>query len=135
MALLENIIITFITGTLFMLTSAPFIYSITSGSSCPNAIAHVLHMVIFAVLLGIFAFVINLFKKSYNKKSIGDILKCILCAGLVYYFFSNKEIYEITDYLPYIQTLDSAGCPTYIGIGLHSIVYMIFIFMYMLLFK
>lgn len=130
MTLLENIFTAIIAGIMFILVSAPLTYKITTGSNCPTALGHVLHAVVFLVLTSIIAFSSNLFKNKYNKKSIKDIFICILIVTLAYYLFSNDEIYSITNKLPFIQTIDGSGCPTYVGIGLHSVIYMIVIFMY-----
>jgi len=131
--MLENIGTAFITAIFFILLSLPILYKVVSGSECPNAWSHVLHMFVFIMLVGIILTIINLMKNRYVRKPFNNIILCAITYGLIFYLLSNNEIYTITDKLPYIQTIDGAGCPTYIGIFLHSIVCLISVFLFKLL--
>lgn len=97
-----------ITNTLFSKNNA--IYN--TITECPTHIGHILHTaLLFLLTLGI---------QMIMEKEL-DITNTLLTT-LVYYFISDKEIYQSSGFI-FNDLADVNGCPTTLGMLIHSIIY------------
>jgi hypothetical protein len=100
----------------FAIASAPFVYGLTGGadsSGCPTIFGRLLHTLIFAVIC---------YLSMWGKTNVGIKLKHTWNSAMMFFFISSPEMYSLVgSIIPGVA--DSRGCPTNIGIALHTFVY------------
>jgi len=131
MTVLETLFRSFLTSLLFIGVSMPITYKLTGWFSekiavdgCPTAYGHLLHTTIFLLL----AFLLNVSLSSYLEKNegAGVMFTCAVMSTLLFYFVSNSELYQVTSNVN--DKLTVAGCPGYVGVIVHSFVFMLLSF-------
>jgi hypothetical protein len=107
------------------LVSLPQIYKLTNsllglnlfneGTNCPTMLGHVAHTLVFMLIT--FLTMGNVKEKTWIK------VKHTLYGGLIMYFLTSPAVYALVGGV--LGTADAAGCPSMMGILLHSVVYML----------
>lgn len=120
----------FLCALMFIAASHPQIYSLISTdlvdqSGCPTAIGHLTQTLIYFILSIILMVIVNVFMPSENKKSIGLMFKYSFYGALMFYFISNKEIYQLTGNIMGNNIASMKGCATTWGVLLHAFVFML----------
>lgn len=111
-------------GAVFLVMSLPQVYGWTNSlfktmSDCPTWKTKLVHTLVFAVL-------VMLVDKYVRKstKTNEQMLEYALTCALVFFFVSSQEMYMLTHAI-YPATLDQSGCPTGVGVIVHTILYVV----------
>ncbi len=123
----------FLSSLVFIAVSLPQIYSATNKltnvdfeiADCPTSIGHLVHTLVFFLLIVAMIFIINRYFNENELLSYGQIVNYSLTSALVFYLVSNSELYALTSEL-FTGTIN--GCPNIGAILLHSIVYGLILF-------
>lgn len=114
---------------LFALVNLPFVYKLTNNAlpfstynettECPSNIGLVLHALVF--------FVLTFLMMGNPTKKVGIKLKHSLYGTLIFFLLSSPAVFDVVNSVigPYIEGRVTAinGCPTHVGILLHTFVY------------
>jgi ABC-type sulfate transport system permease component len=138
--------ISMIVSLIFVLVSLPETYKLTNKyimpnilfdqmTNCPTALGQLIHTAVFAFIVFFQMFIKTLSGYSVNgnkstqdaQKSFGIKIKHTLYASLIFFFISSPTLYKLTNEFISNKISSLDGCPTNFGIGLHSIVYCIFL--------
>lgn len=123
----------FLSSLVFIAVSLPQIYNATDKltnvdfeiADCPTSIGHLVHTLVFFLLIVAMIFIINRYFNENELLSYGQIVNYSLTSALVFYLVSNSELYALTSEL-FTGTI--SGCPNIGAILLHSIVYGLILF-------
>ena len=110
----------------FALLNAPMTYKFTNKllslstykNGCPTYTGSLLHTSVF-FSLSFLSMVLGESNSSYST-----MLKHSLYGSLIYFFVSSPQMYSVTKSLS-SNTSTSSGCPTIMGVLLHSFVYFV----------
>jgi uncharacterized membrane protein YwzB len=91
-----------------------------SVTKCPNFAGIIIHTIVF--------FVLTFFSMQGSEVNIFTKLKHTIYGTLIYFFVSNPVTYKLVASLFGNWVADSNGCPTDIGVFLHTIVYLMVLF-------
>lgn len=113
-----------ISAILFLLVSLPQVYTesnkfLVEQGPCPNYKSKLMHFVVFlALAILVIKYVMKI------GKSFSDVIGYALYAGLLYYFISSPEMYQLTNSIVggSVQLVEGS-CPTIAGILVHTAVY------------
>ena len=100
---------------------------------CPTSYGHLVHTIVFFLLLLLIKILMNLGRNQGDKKTISLLIKYTFYCTLLFYFFTNKEIYQITGHLTNGKLSDINGCPTFVGLLVHALLFMFTAFALMFL--
>lgn len=125
-----------ISGLIFLLLSLGFIYSyidkslfknsgVFSVNGCPTFFGHILTTLLFFIII----FLIML---MYDRDNISSKLKYSFYGALLFYFLSNKELYQTNSFITGLNLSNRIGCPNNLGLGIHFIVYIVISYLLML---
>jgi nitrate/nitrite transporter NarK len=103
------------------------------ANGCPDAIGHLKHTALYFILSFIVMVVLNFFKASEKKKTIGLLIKYAFYSTLMFYLVSNKEMYQLMNNIIGNTVADSTGCPSKYGVFIHGLVFLILKFLVMYL--
>lgn len=127
----QKLMISSYVGLFFLVTSLPATYEFTNNlltpqtnmifdpnTKCQTYFGHLVHTLIFFLLTYASMFV---GKGDSNISNLTKI-KHSLYGTLIYFLISNKAMYQLTgSFIPGLAS--KSGCPTLIGIFVHTIVY------------
>jgi hypothetical protein len=123
-----------LSALLFIALSLPFVYEKTNSiglntyaEKCPTAIGRFAHTTVFFALNYFMMKIMSSYGSS-PKKSDGMLLKFAFYGALIFFLLSSPESYELTQNLYRGDTFVNApgsGCPTYTGVIVHGIVFML----------
>jgi len=142
--LLTKTLYTVLGGLLFLSYTTPktsqvlnliFNTNIFYNGSCHTPLGHLTLFVLFFVTLIIFKSLYNSIVSCSMRSDFSDVLKYSVVATLLFYLLSNKELFILTNdffnkYLN-VNTVELNGCPTRIGIVLHTLLFMGIMFLLM----
>lgn len=94
-------------------------------NGCPTATGHLVHAVIFFILVFSIMLIFNLFR-NVNKNTV--MIKSALICTLLFFIITNTEIYKITGSLTGGLTADQNGCATIWGLLLHTMLFFLIAF-------
>lgn len=122
---------TTIAGAIFFVLTTPQSYKLTSGTNranhngCPSSMEHLMHTLMFFIFIFTWSLLVNLV--STNKQSMKTLLRYCIFLTLLFYFFSNSEVYIATSkamQLVFSEGVTSIfsenGCATLLGAALHT---------------
>jgi hypothetical protein len=132
----EKLLYSFLAGLLFVIASNPFTYGLVNNGitvldnkGCPTARGHVIHTLIFFILLAILLLIMNYWKHPLHKLSFGLILRYSFYTSLMFYFMSNREMYEVVTGSPRASSirtgsmLPDSPCVSYKGVFLQALIF------------
>jgi len=99
----------------YKLTNDYLPVSTTSANGCPTASGKVIHALAFFCLS--YLSMGNIFKDVAKK------VKYSLYATLIFFALSSSALFEITRKVYSADLADANGCPTLLGVIVHSVVY------------
>ena len=114
-------------AVLFMIINLPQTYEITNkifpwktiSNGCPTHLGILFHTLVF--------FLLTFFSMGNVKIQTGIKLKHSLYGTLIYFLLSNPATYYFFSKLLGHQFANSKGCPSVIGVLLHSVIYCLFL--------
>lgn len=119
-------------GVLFTLINLPQTYKLTNGilpldlynnnTNCPTSIGLLVHAIVFAVL----TFLSMGHDNSYENT--GFKLKNTIYATLIFFLISSPTVFSLVGSVLGNWVADANGCPTTMGVLLHSVVYSLALF-------
>ncbi len=119
----EKVMISAKVGGIFALVSLPQVYGVTNriipglydtGRNCPTYKGLLLHTLVF--------FVLTYLSMTGYPKPAGLKAKYSFYSSLIYFFLASPTMYQLTGQL-FGRQIAVNGCPTMMGIMLHSLVY------------
>lgn len=144
--LLNKILYTLFGGALFIIYTSPktaeignIIFSPNGNliykNNCVTPFGHLLFTVLFFISLIVIKSLYNSIVSCNIRSDFRDVVRYSILATLVYYLVSNRELFVQVDDIFYklfnVDTVDTNGCPTHIGTVLHTVVYLLLIFLFM----
>ena len=102
--------------------------SVISVSGCPTIVGHLIHSLVFFILIFVVMLLVNVVKKNDNKKSAWVLLKYSFYATLLFFIITNTEIYKFVGMLTNNKSANNEGCPTTLGFIIHSVVFFFVVF-------
>jgi hypothetical protein len=102
--------------------------SVITTGGCPTVVGHLIHSLIFFILIFSVMLLINIIKKNGSKKSSWLLLKYSFYATLLFFIVTNTEIYKLVGIITSNRSADACGCPTNFGLLLHGCIYFLIIF-------
>ena len=101
---------------------------IIAQNGCPTVKGHLVHTVIFFILIFALMIAFNLATSEQNKKSAWLLAKYSFYGTLLFFIVTSTELYKLVGNLTNGATADLNGCPTTNGILLHAGVYLLMLF-------
>lgn len=121
----KKIGISIFSALIFTLVNLPQTYKFTNSltqyelynnsTNCPTNMGLIIHAIVFFALT--FLSMKNPKEKTYIK------LKHTIYGTLIFYLMSSPALFSITGSILGDNIANTNGCPTLLGIGLHSLVY------------
>ena len=125
-------------ASVFFIISHPHVYGIVDklpfigqvqvwdeAKNCPTLTGHFIHTAAFFLVMYLLLAVLNYFKPTSEQKSTGLLIKYSFFSTLMFFLLSNDNTYRFVDNLSSGFGLNIAndGCPTELGISVHTIVF------------
>ena len=118
--------ISFLSSSVFFLTNLPQTYQFTNKlfpfateiNGCPTNLGIIVHTIVFLIL----SFLLML----KSKQNIEMKIKNSLFATLIFFLLSNPTTYSVVGNL-FNTTKNKWGCPNWLGIVVHTLVYCLFL--------
>jgi uncharacterized membrane protein YozB (DUF420 family) len=128
----KNILVSLVLGLLFFLVSSSYTYELTNKTGlgvffedkCQTGLGHIVHTLVFFLLVLGFMMLRN-WMVSENK-SVLLLAKYAITSALVFFIISSTEVYAVVNQL--IPVSNNSGCPTMMGVGVHTVVYTLLVF-------
>lgn len=121
----QKLTISMNSALLFGLINLPQVYKLTDNLlpqnlynhmiSCPTNMGLIVHTIIF--------FVLTFLSMGILKENIGIKLKHTIYGTLIFYLISSPAFFSFVGSILGQQFSNANGCPTLLGVGLHSLVY------------
>lgn len=116
-----------------------FVENVVSGkgdianlNGCPTVLGHIIHTVVFLILIVTLMIVLNYGRPDDIRKSLWTVFKYSFFSAVIFFALTSTEAYQFTNNLTGGLTADLTGCATQSGVLLHSFVYFVIIFALML---
>ena len=97
-------------------------------NGCPTVKGHLVHTVIFFILLFALMISFNLSKSEQYQRSTWLLAKYSFYGTMLFFIITSTELYKLIGNLTNGATADLNGCPTSSGLLLHSLIYLLMIF-------
>lgn len=97
-------------------------------NDCPTFKGHLVHTVIFFILIFAMMISFNMGKSEENKRSAWLLVKYSFYGTLIFSIVTSSELYKLIGNLTNGITANSNGCPTTSGLLLHSLIYLLVLF-------
>ena len=132
--LLKKFIISLFGAILFILISSQQTYNLTNKltysknyfyDECQKPVGQLVHSLLFFIMT--FGSMIIGSAISSNYEGLGTKFMYSLLSTLIFSVLSSKSVYSITKNI-YSGLVDDNGCPKFVGVLVHSIVYFLIIF-------
>lgn len=104
-----------------------------SVDGCPTVMGHLIHTVVFFILLFTMMVLIGYTRPDQMRKPLLLLLKYTFYGTLIFFALTNTEMYKFINNFTGETTADMNGCPTRTGLFLHAIIYFITVFTVMTL--
>ena len=129
---------------IMMAVANPMTYSFVEGivsgkgdiadfNSCPTVVGHLVHTIVFFILIVALMIIGNYGSPDDIRKSLFDVMKYSFYSAVIFFALTTTEAYQLTGSLTNGLTSDMSGCATQSGVLIHSFVYFIIILGLMLL--
>jgi len=149
MSFAKKLYISLSSSIFFLLLSTPTTYKITNSlfnrfnvtnkdiifdpiTNCPTDFGHLIHTILFFIIIYLNMIMKNQFD-TFDKKSLTILLKFALYGSLIYYFITNNATYRLTSKYINYSIANDQGCPTHLGLLIHTIIYTIILMLVMYL--
>ncbi len=130
--ILNKFLNSFIGAFIFAIISFPITYKLTSLifkttiDDCPTSSGHLLHTIIFMILV-LLQLIVTKWRRKTLMTSARAMTRNTITYMLIYFFLSSPDMYKLTSKI-WTKIADKNGCPSNYGIILHAFVYMLFSF-------
>lgn len=105
---------------------------ISDAIGCPTLRGHLLHTVIFFILVFASMLIFLAFKPMEEQKSLGLILKYSFYTALIFFLITSKEMYEFVNSMlkcfGFGSILEKEVCPSMDGVIVHSFIFGLIMF-------
>lgn len=110
---------------IFALLNLPAVYRITSGTSeCFSVQGHVAHTVLFFVASVLIMAFNNVLKPRERRLSVYELIKSGFCGTMLFYILSDQKTYKLVAGRFGEVVTTNQGCPSNIGVLIHSVVFL-----------
>ena len=101
-------------------------------NGCPTMTGHLIHSIVFFVLIFAMMLLVGYTRPDTMRKSLGLLLKYSFYGTLIFFILTSTEIYTLVNNFTNGTTADINGCPTTMGLLLHTFIYFLVVFTVML---
>lgn len=137
-SLINKIFTSALSAGIMIAVANPMTYSFVEGivsgkgdianfNGCPTVVGHLVHTVVFLIIIISLMIVMNYGRPNDIRKSLWNIMKYSFYSAVIFFALTTTEAYQFTGSLTNGLTSDVSGCATQSGVLLHSFVYFVII--------